>query len=197
VGAGPVPVVGEHGLHPAEHRALRELYATSRALARHWEKLGDRLEEVALQEGARAARDMIAELAPRAAAHAVPTGHAAAGAGMQISTVRRVRDHLLERNQALRLALLDVQHVITVCEWLGALAAQRGDAAWEEFHARWAATLRERETAVRAAVHALAADPDGAVGPADSSPLGRAGAKLGEAIGAGGEAVDRRLSGGG
>jgi hypothetical protein len=41
-------------MHPAEHRALRELYAFTRQLGRHWEALGNAVggdDGAALQAG--------------------------------------------------------------------------------------------------------------------------------------------------
>ena len=55
-------------MFPAEHRALRELHATTRQLAGHWAKLGDRLggeEGALLDEGATAARVLLDELEER------------------------------------------------------------------------------------------------------------------------------------
>ena len=53
-------------LHPAEHRAVRELHATARALASHWSALAGRLggdAETPLRAGAAtAARELLAAL---------------------------------------------------------------------------------------------------------------------------------------
>jgi hypothetical protein len=188
-----VAAVSDQGLYPAEHRGLRELHATARALVRHWDKLAARLGEPAaapLLAGAADARSLLGELAERGAAHDVHGVPAAQAAGRNIAALRRGGDRFLERNQALRLAMLDVQHVATLLAWLGALAERRGDTGWLEFHTRWGGRMTEAESALRTAVLALAADPEAATAPADPSAVGRAGARLGMALGTVGEAVD-------
>lgn len=187
-------MISDAGLYPAEHRALRELYATTRSLVRHWERLGAALGIGALGAGAAAGRELIAELGPRTAQHDVHSKPAAQGAGANMGALRRAGDRFLERNQALRLALLDVQHVVTTLRWLETLARRREDSEWAAFHARWAARMDEQEAAVRAAIEALAATPAAAIEPAYSSPAGRAGAKLGQLLGTAGEAIDARLN---
>src|SRR4051794_41583737 len=64
--------VTDEGLFPAEHRALRELYATARQLERHWSRLAGRLGAPAaapLRAGAHAIGALLAELDERAASH--------------------------------------------------------------------------------------------------------------------------------
>jgi len=113
------------GLLPAEHRALREIHATARAM-----------------------------------------------------------------KKALRMALLDLQHVVTLLGYLAALARTRGDATLAAWHEEWERRLRALEDRGRAAAAAMAADPADAIAPADEGTLGRAGAKLGAAVGTVGEAID-------
>jgi len=186
--------VSEQGLFPAEHRALRELYATSRQLASHWRRLAERLGDPSarpLRAGAEVAGGLLFELAERTARHDLHGFPAAQTVGMRIAGVRNTAlDLLFERNQALRLALLDAQHVVNLLAYLRALAEQRGDHEWAAFHQRWATRLEAAEADARAAVLALAADPDGAIEPAERSLLGRAGRGLGSAVGTVGEAID-------
>ena len=132
--AGRRAVVSEpsgDGLHPAEHRALRELYATASQLASHWTRLGGRLGGApgdALAGGASAARELLRELTVRTAAHGLHGFPAAQGVGGRLAGARNVAgDLVLERNQALRLAVLDAEHVATLLEYLAALADKRGD----------------------------------------------------------------------
>ena len=117
MGTGSLPV-SEHGLFPAEHRALRELYAMASQLASHWTRLGGRLGGApgdALADGASAARELLRELADRTAAHGLHGFPAAQGVGGRLAGARNVAgDLLLERNQALRAAVLDVAHATTV-----------------------------------------------------------------------------------
>ena len=84
-------------------------------LASHWTRLGGRLGGApgdALAGGASAARELLRELAARTAAHGLHGFPAAQGVGGRLAGARNVAgDLLLERNQALRAAVLDVAHV--------------------------------------------------------------------------------------
>jgi hypothetical protein len=182
-----MPELTEQGLFPAEHRALRELHATANQVRNHWAKLANWLEEPVLQDGATAAGDLLDELETRVDLSGRPS---AQFAGSRLAGVRGLSDLLLERNQALRSALLDIQHVVTLLEYLAGLAATRHDADLEAWHIGWRDRLRAIEDRGRAAVAAITDDPDRAVEPADDGPLGRAGAKVGVALGAVGEAID-------
>jgi hypothetical protein len=204
VGTGPVPL---SELHPAEHRALRELHAAGRQLATHWARLASRLggaPAAPLRDGAARARGLCAELAEETAKHDLHGFPAAQGLGAQLAGLRNsAGDVVLERNQALRFAVLDAEHVATLLRYLAALADRRDDAALAAFHRRWAGEVESARDAVRDAAIALAADPDDAVGPAERSPLGRAGLGAATAVGTLGEAFDgsplgraaRKLSG--
>lgn len=182
-------------MHPAEHRALRELYAFTRQLGRHWESLGTLLggsDGAALQDGAAAAGQLLAELAPLTGARGLPTA-TMANMASRVATARpSIPDRALERNQALRFAALDAQHVATTLAYVANLAAADGDEELRAFCARWERRLRAHERAVRLAAVALGERPDEAIQPADRSPAGRAGAKLNSAIGAFGEWFDGR-----
>ena len=71
----------------------------------------------------------------------------------------------------------------TLLGYLAALARTRGDAALAAWHDGWERRLRALEDRGRAAAAAMAADPEAAIAPADEGTLGRAGAKLGAAVG--------------
>jgi hypothetical protein len=197
VGTGPLPV-SQNGLFPAEHRALRELYASGRHLASHWDRLGSRLggePAAVLSRGAAAAREMLAELAGHTAVHNLHGEPAAQGAGGQLAHLRGAADLLLERNQALRGAVLEATHVGVLLGYLAELASSRGDddlAAWER---RWEGRLRELEGAVRGVAAAEGRSPERAVEPAYDSRLGRAGHSVAAALGTVGEAVDASVVG--
>jgi hypothetical protein len=195
VGTGSLPV-SEQGLFPAEHRALRELYAFTRSLGGHWAKLDDKLDPSpdALARGIEASKQLLAELADRTAAHGLHGVPAATGAGVWTSRLRGAGDLLLERNQALRGATLDVQHVITLLAYLAALATRRDDLALAEWLSGWETRLREIAGELQAAVVAEAEDPERAVQPYDGSKLGRAGHKLQVGLGTLGEAFDSRAA---
>jgi hypothetical protein len=97
-----------------------------------------------------------------------------------------VPDAVLERNQALRFALLDAEHLIVLTDYVGALSASEGDDELTAACARWKAELQKPARAARRAVVALGGDPDAAI-----EPLGK-GQKLGYLLGWLGEATDRR-----
>jgi|tagenome__1003787_1003787.scaffolds.fasta_scaffold20732760_2 hypothetical protein len=180
-------------MHPAEHRALRELHATTRQLRNHWRKLSRRLDDELLAEGADEAETLLAELDDRIELEGRP---AAQAVGARLAGFRGVSDLLLERNQAFRTALLDLHHVVTLLGYVAALARTRGDedlAAWQD---GWHDRLAALEARARAQALALAADPDAAIAPADDGSLGRAGARLGAAVGTVGEAIDNSRLGG-
>jgi hypothetical protein len=192
VGAGAVPVT-EQGLFPAEHRALRELYAMTRGLAAHWSKLAGRLggePAQVLERGADAARGLLRELAERTAAHDLHGIPAAQGVGSSQARLRGATELFLERNQALRSAVLDIQHVTTLLPYLAELAQRRDDAALAAWHRRWETRLRAIEDDARAAAAAEGRDPDRAVQPAEPSKLGRAGHAVASGLGTVGEALD-------
>src|SRR4051812_9677651 len=77
-------------------------------------------------------------------------------------------------NQALRLAVDDLEHVTTLLGYLASVGEARGDANLSEFCRSWERRLRRQEGAVRRAAIELGSDPDGAVEPLDDSPAGRA-----------------------
>jgi hypothetical protein len=181
-------------MYPAEHRALRELHATGRQLASHWRRLGERLggaPQRTLQEGAATARGMVTELAKQTAERGLHGFPAAQGVGHRLAGLRNAAgDLVLERNQALRLAVLDAEHVVTLLAYLAELAEKRGDAALAAFHQHWEDEIADARDAVRHAAIALADDPDDAILPADSGRLGRAGHAAAAALGTVGEAFD-------
>ncbi len=178
-------------MFPAEHRALRELHATARELRGHWAKLAERLSQPVLADGAQAADELLTELEQRIDLSGRPT---AQFAGARLAGARGISDLLLERNQALRSALLDVQHVVTLLDYLACLAAAREDPDLEAWHIGWRDRMRAVEDRARAAIRAMAADPERAIEPADDGTLGRAGAKIGVALGTVGEAIDNRVA---
>ena len=199
MGAGSVPL-SEPALHPAEHRALRELHATGRQLASHWARLADRLggpPSGPLREGAATARGLARELSAETAKRDLHGFPAAQGVGHRLAGLRNAAvDVVLERNQALRLAVLDADHVVTLLLYLEALAQGRRDAALAGFHRRWVGQIEAARDAVRDAVIALANHPEDALRPAEPSVLGRAGQGAANLVGTLGEAFDGSPLGG-
>jgi hypothetical protein len=190
--------VTSEGLTPAEHRSLRELYAAGRHVAGHWATLAELLEGEARDElrvGAAVARELGRELRARTAPHGLYGQVAAQSVGARMAGLRNgAGDLFLERGQALRLAVLDVQHLTTLLAFLERLASARGDEELAAFHRSWGRKLSRSERAVRAAAVAAGDDPDSAIVPVRGSPLGRAAHGMANAVGTAGEWVDRRLA---
>src|SRR3954452_17647540 len=182
-------------MHSAEHRALRELRVYGTQLHRHWERLGRRMagpEAALLAGGANDAGAMLAELDEVASRYDVPTRPAAELTGRVAKARPGAPDHLLERNQALRYAVLDAQHCATLLAYAAALAAARGDEALRARLAGWEERLAGHARAVREAAVALGGRPDDAVAPAIATAAGRIGQQVAAGGGALGEWIDRR-----
>ena len=197
MGAGPLPV-SDNGLFAAEHRALRELYATARHLAGHWDRLAAHVggePAKVLSRGAAAAREMLGELAGQTAVHDLHGEPAAQGAGGQLAHLRAATDLLLERNQALRGAVLEAAHVGILLAYLGELADTRRDTDLAAWLRAWEGRMRELEGAARGVAVAEGRTPERAVEPAHDSKLGRAGHTLAAGLGTLGEAIDGSLVG--
>ena len=186
-------------LHPAENRGLRELYVFARQVVHHWSGLAERLEGSALGDvlsrGAESARGLIHELGPVTEAHGLHSKPAAQGAGVTLARQRAtMRDRFLEVNQAARFAVEDLQHVVTLLGYLEVVTRARDHADLAELVGRWERKLRRLENEARRTVLSLGADPDAAIEPLDSSPLGRAAHGANFALGAVGEWVDRKVA---
>jgi hypothetical protein len=182
-------------MHPAEHRVLRELTAFSNQLERHWSALGERLggeDGDLLLAGAGEAAEVRGELEAAGARRGLAAGKAAETVGAITSARPPAPDVVLERNQALRWALHDIQHCTVGLRYAARLAAVRHDDALRALLDGWAERLEHRETSVRAAAIALADDPDAAIAPADSSRAGRVGTKIASTLGAVGEWLDHQ-----
>ena len=186
-------------MHPTEHRGLRELYAMTRKLRNHWRALAERIDVVApheaglLRSGADLAGALIAELRDVTAARGLYGKPMAQGLGARLAGVHNgLLDPALEINQALRLAVLDVVHVVTLLDYLALAAAQDGDAELQGSLEGWAQRLRVHQDALRAAAIALGGDPDRAVLPCTPGLAGRLGHGAASALGSFGEWFDGR-----
>jgi hypothetical protein len=185
--------VSEAGLFPAEHRGLRELSAFTRQLVGHWGRLGARLGGDAgelLERGVAAARELIGELTGRCSEHGIELFPASQGVGGSAAGLRGVSDLMLERNQALRSAVHDIQHVTMLLGYLGELAERRGDADLAGWHRSWETRLRGIEEDARAVAVAEGREPDRAIEPAGPGKAGRAGHAFANGLGTLGEALD-------
>lgn len=185
-------------LHPSEHRAYRELYASAQHLAGHWSRLVEALSDPAvaevLESGAVRARELIGELSevtPRYGLYGEP---AARGVGARIASGRTaITDRFLERNQAMRLAVLDAQHVTTLLGYLAELAETRGDESLAEMCSGWERRMRRVEQAARRMAVGAGRLPDSATERTDRSKVGAVAHGTAQAVGTLGEWVDRRI----
>lgn len=158
-------------------------------MADHWAALAERFDgpaQRALADGAAAARGVLAAVGPLASAREVEIGRAALGAGRVARARPPVPDAVLERNQALRFALLDAEHLLTLVEYVGELSATEGDGELVGACTDWKGALQKPARAARRAAIRLGATPDAAI-----EPLSK-GQKLTWALGWLGEAADRR-----
>ena len=119
-------------LHPAENRGYRELYLTGRQTVKRLGRLavafdGSPAREL-LDKAADSISRLLEELGPLTARHDLHGGVAAQGSGANLGTVRgAVFDRFLERNQALRFAVEDLEHVTTLLGYLARVGEARGD----------------------------------------------------------------------
>ena len=184
-------------LHPAENRGYRELYAFARNIADHWPKLAERLSgssaERPFRDGAAAASDLLRDLEGRTPDYGLYGKPAAQGLGANLARTRRdVRDRFLERNQAVRFAVSDLQHVVTLLGYLEQVARTRGDDGLRTFCSEQRSRLMPVERTARAAAIELGSAPDEAVEPLDDSAAGRVAHGAAYAFGSVGEWFDRR-----
>src|SRR3954453_8817035 len=179
-------------LHPAENRGYRELYAFARNIVVHWPKLAERVAgssaEGPLRDGAAAADELLSDLEGRTPDYGLYGKPAAQSVGANLARARRdVRDRFLERNQALRLAVSDVQHLVTLLGYLEQVARSRGDEVLRTFCSDQRSKLMHIERTARAAAMELGSSPDEAIKPLDDSTAGRAAHGVGFAMGSVGE----------
>src|SRR3954452_5162940 len=186
-------------LHPAENRGYRELYAFARNIAVHWPKLAERVAgssaEAPLHDGAAAAEQLLRDLEGRTPEYGLYGKPAAQSVGANLARARRdVRDRFLERNQALRLAVSDVQHIVTLLGYFEQVARSRGDEDLRTFCSEQRARLMPVERSARAAAIELGSSPDEAIEPVDDSAAGKVAHGAAYAFGTVGEWFDRRAA---
>jgi hypothetical protein len=188
-------------MHPATHRALRELAIHGRLLAQRWPRLADRLADddpaaaAVLHAGAASADALVEAIADLAQTRDVPLRGAATGFGAALgSTIAVVGEPFLERNQALRSAVLDAHRTTVLLHYVEHLARAEQDEELAKAAALWAHRLVVSEGELREHAIALGDDPDAAIAPVDTSPVGHAAHQVAAAAGGVGEWVDRRLA---
>src|SRR5919108_1591292 len=189
--------MADHGtLHPAEHRAYRELHASCRQLTHRWARLVGPLEGTpagdALQRGLEDARALLVELDARTAAYGLHGRPTAQGLGARIADLRAlITDRGADTGLVLRFCVLDLEHLTTLLRHLAERARSRGDQDQAAFCERWSSRLEPDLDAVREAAVELGTDPDRAAAPLAGSSANRAVHRVGWLFGSIGEAVDR------
>ena len=183
-------------LHPAEHRAYRELYAVSQHLTHRWARLGTLLEQIpvgeSLQRGAAQAQRLIEELKPRTEAFGLYGSPMAQGLGAGLADLRTgITDRGAYTGLVVRFAVLDAEHVTTLLRQLAELARARDDHDLAGFCEEWAVRFESQLDAVRQAAIELGSDPDRVAAPVVDSVVNRAAHGLGWTFGAVGEGIDR------
>jgi hypothetical protein len=185
-------------LHSAENRGYRELYLTGRQTVKRLSRLAVAFDdgqtgELLVRAGNSISR-LLDELGPLTARHDLHGGIAAQGSGAKLGTVRgALFDRFLERNQALRLAVDDLEHVTTLLGYLARVGEVDGDPKLSEFCGSWERRLRRQVSAVRRAAIELGGDPNRAVEPLDHSTAGRAAHRVAWTLGSVGEWTDRQV----
>jgi hypothetical protein len=187
---------GQRQLHPAEHRAYRELYASSRQLVNRWGRLISSLEGTpyaeVLERGRDRVENLLTALAGQTERYGLYGGPAAQGVGARIAGVRvAITDRSVDTGMVMRLAVLDIEHVATLLGQLAELALAREDTELTSFCREWQRRVMPDVKATRTTAIAVGASPDRAAAPLDQSVIGRATHRVGWAFGAVGEAVDR------
>jgi len=165
-------------LHPAENRGYRELMLTAEEARTRLRRISGHLDPKAravADRGSAALGEMLDELRPALAEHDLHGEVAARGTGARIGTVRaEVLDRFLERNQALRFAIDDVEHVATLLAYMSAVSTAREKTNLPELCVAWERKLRRNITALRKAAIGLGSRPDDAIEPLDPTPIGKA-----------------------
>jgi hypothetical protein len=186
-------------LHPAENRGYRELYVTGRSTAKRLGRLAQSLDGTdarePLDKAAESLGKLLDELGPLTARHDLYGDVAAQGGGANLGIIRgAVFDRFLERNQALRVAVDDLEHVATLLAYLANVSEVRGDTKLPEFCRSWERRMRRQVSAVRKAAVNLGSTPEAAVQPLDASPASRAAHRVAWAFGSVGEWTDRQVA---
>ena len=183
-------------LHPAQNRQFRELYAATRHVVSHYRALAQKLDVDALHEGASVARRLLDDLRTHTERYGLYGFPAAQGVGANAARARTgVGEQFLERNQALRFAVLDVQHVVTLLGYLASVSKTNGNQDLVDFCHTWERTMLEVERGVRAAAVDLGETPDYAIEPLHPTTVGRAAHGFAQGVVGGiGEWFDRRAA---
>jgi hypothetical protein len=183
-------------LHPAEHRAYRELYASARHLTHRWARVGTLLDDIPigerLQRGAAEAERLLEELRPRTEAYGLYGSPMAQNLGARLADLRTgIADRGGDAGMVARFSVLDGEHLTTLLRQLAELARARQDRDMAGFCEDWAVRFEPHLDAVREAAVELGKDPDRAGAPVADTVLNRAAHGVGWTFGAVGEGIDK------
>jgi hypothetical protein len=186
----------QQSLHPAEHRAYRELYAVSRHLVHRWGRIGTLLDGTPvgerLQRGAAEAQHLLEELKPRTEAYGLYGGLMAQGLGARLADLRTgITDRGADTGLVVRFAVLDAEHLTTLLRQLAELARARQDRDLAGFCEDWAVRFEAELDAVRQAAVELGRDPDRVAAPVVDAVINRVAHGVGWTFGAVGEGIDK------
>jgi hypothetical protein len=183
-------------LHPAEHRAYRELYASARHLSHRWARIGTLLDDIPigerLQRGAAEAERLLEELRPRTEAFGLYGTPMAQNVGARLADLRTgIADRGGDTGMVARFSVLDGEHLTSLLRQLAELARARDDRDMASFCDEWAVRFEPHLDAVRQAAIELGEDPDRAAAPVADTVLNKAAHGVGWTFGAFGEGVDQ------
>lgn len=183
-------------LHPAEHRAYRELYAIARHMVHRWARVGTLLDGTtvaeSLRRGAADAQRLLDELGPRTAAYGLYGSPMAQGIGARLADLRTgITDRGADTGLVVRFAVLDAEHVTTLLRQLAELARAREDIDLAGFCEEWAGRFEPHLDAVRQGAVELGADPDRVAAPVTDALINRVAHGIGWTFGAVGEGIDK------
>ena len=186
-------------MHPAESRGYRELILTAEEARTRLKRIAGHLEaeqREVCDKAAEALEGLMEEIRPELAEHDLYGELAARGGGARIGTVRaQILDRFLERNQALRFAVDDLEHVTTLLAYMANVSETRRKKNLPELCRTWERKMRRHVGAVRRSALELGTDPEEAIEPIDPTPVGKVAHGAAVAFGAAGEAVDKAAAG--
>ena len=183
-------------LHPAEHRAYRELYVSARHLSHRWARVGTLLDDLPigerLQRGAAEAERLLEELPARTEAYGLYGRPMAQNLGATLADLRTgIADRGGDTGMVARFSILDGEHLTTLLRQLAELARSRDDREMAGFCEDWAIRFEPYLDAVREAAVELGKDPDRTAAPVADTVLNKAAHGIGWTFGAFGEGVDQ------
>jgi hypothetical protein len=183
-------------LHPAEHRAYRELYVSARQLIRRWRRLASALEGTpvadALWDGLTQVEELLRLLGPRTASYDLHGGPMTQNLGARLADFRTlITDRGADTGFSVRFAVLDLEHVTTLLRQLAELARARADQGLARFDEEWAGRLESNLDSVREAAVKLGTDPERTAAPLSDNVVNRAAHGVGWTFGAVGEGIDK------